>query len=70
MNKATGKIKVDYEFIVEKAAILLQTGVDLTDEEFKIYHSRKNLKKQFEDITYYMKKAEQIVEDLGRNFSW
>ena len=47
-----------------------QTGIDLSEEEFKEYHSRKDLKKQFDDIIYYLNKADKIVKDLGRNFSW
>lgn len=47
-----------------------QTGVDLTEEEFKNYHSRKDLKKQFDDIIYYLNKADKIIKDLERNFSW
>jgi hypothetical protein len=46
------------------------TGVDLSEEEFKEYHSRKDLKNQYDDITYFLNKANKIVKDLGRNFSW
>ena len=46
------------------------TGVDLTEEEFKEYHSRKDLKNQYDDITYFLNKANKIVKDLGQNFSW
>jgi hypothetical protein len=37
---------------------------------FALHHSSKNLKKQFEEITYFLKKADKIIRDLGRNFSW
>jgi integrase/recombinase XerD len=40
-----------------------QTGVDLTEEEFNEYHTRKDLKKQFDDIIYYLNKADKIVKD-------
>jgi|SRR5450631_551758 hypothetical protein len=46
------------------------TGVDLTEEEFKEYHSGKDLKNHYDDITYFLNKANKIVKDLGRNFSW
>ena len=68
--KKNGKYPVKIKVIFDRKIFFYQTGVDLTEEEFKVYHSSKNLKKQFEDIAYYLKKADQIVKDLGQNFSW
>ena len=68
--KKNGKYPVKIKVIFDRKIFFYQTGVDLTEEEFEFYHSRKNLKKQFENVTYYLKKADQIVKDLGRNFSW
>ena len=56
--------------IFDRKIFFYQTGVDLSEEEFKEYHSRKDLKKQFDDIIYFLNKANKIVKDLGRNFSW
>lgn len=33
-------------------------------------HLNKSLRKQFEDIGYFLKKTEEIIEKLGANFSW
>ena len=68
--KKNGKYPVKIKVIFDRKIFFYQTGVDLTEEEFKVYHSSKNLKKQFENTTYFLKKADQIVSDLGRNFSW
>lgn len=51
--------------IFDRKIFFYQTGVDLTEEEFKEYHSRKKLKKQFDDIIYYLNKTDKIVKDLG-----
>ncbi len=50
--------------------MFLSNGVDLTEQEFDEYHSRKDLKKQFDDIIFYLNKADKIIKDLGHNFSW
>ena len=68
--KKNGKYPVKIRLIWQRKFNFYQTGVDLTEEEFKKYHSRKDLKKQFEDIIYYLNKADKIVKDLGRDFSW
>lgn len=68
--KKNGKFPVKIRVIWQRKFYFYQTGIDLTDGEFKVYHNSKNLKKQFDDITYYLKKADKIVRDLGRNFSW
>ncbi|MEO6836796.1 MAG: site-specific integrase [Ginsengibacter sp.] len=68
--KRNGKFPVKIRVIWQRKFYFYQSGIDLTEEEFKVYHSSKNLKKQFEDITYYLKKANEIVKDLGQNFSW
>lgn len=69
-EKKNGKYPVKIKVIFNRLICFYQTGVDLTVEEFKNYHSRKDLKKQFDDIIYYLNKADKIVKDLGRNFSW
>lgn len=68
--KKNGKYPVKIRVIWQRKFYFYQTGVDLTEEEFKNYHSRKDLKKQFDDIIYYLNKADKIIKDLGRNFSW
>jgi integrase len=68
--KKNGKYPVKIKVIFNRKIFFYQTGVDLSDEEFKVYHIHKNLKKQFDDITYYLKKADKIIRDLDRNFSW
>ena len=68
--KKNGKFPVKIRVIWQRKFYFYQTGIDLTEEEFKIYHCSKNLKKQFDDVTYYLKKADKIVRDLGHNFSW
>ena len=68
--KRNGKYPVKIKVIFNRKICFYQTGVDLTEEEFKNYHRRKDLKKQFEDIVYYLNKADNLVKDLGRNFSW
>ncbi len=45
-------------------------GVELTREEFGEYHINKQLKKQFEKIQYYYKKAENICNSLLDNFDF
>lgn len=69
-EKKNGKYPVKIKVIFDRKIYFYQTGIDLSEEEFTVYHSSKNLKKQFEEITYFLKKADTIVEDLGRNFSW
>jgi len=69
-EKKNGKYPVKIKVIFNRLICFYQTGVDLTEEEFKEYHLRKDLKKQFEDIIYYLNKADKIIKDLGRNFSW
>jgi len=69
-EKKNGKYPVKIKVIFNRLICFYQTGVDLTEEEFKDYHKRKDLKKQFDDIIYYLNKADKIVKDLGRNFSW
>ena len=69
-EKKNGKYPVKIKVIFDRKIYFYQTGIDLTEEEFAVYHSRKNLKKQFEEITYFLKKADKIVRDLGGNFSW
>ena len=68
--KKNGKYPVKIRIIWQRKFYFYLTGVDLTEEEFKEYHSRKDLKKQYDDITYFLNKANKIVRDLGRNFSW
>ena len=68
--KKNGKYPVKIRVIWQRKFYFYQTGVDLTEEEFKNYYSRKDLRKQFDDIIYYLNKADKIVKDLGRNFSW
>jgi len=68
--KKNGKYPVKIRVIWQRKVNFYQTGVDLTEQEFKEYHSRKDLKKQFDDIIYYLNKADKIIKDLGRNFSW
>ena len=68
--KKNGKYPVKIRVIWERKFYFYQTGVDLTEVEFKDYHKRKDLKKQFDDIVYYLNKADKIVKDLGRDFSW
>ena len=68
--KKNGKFPVKIRVIWQRETHFYQTGIDLTEEEFKVYHNSKKLKNQFEDVSYYHKKADQIVKDLGRNFSW
>lgn len=69
-EKKNGKYPVKIRVIWQRKFCFYQTGVDLTEDEFKNYHSRKDLKKQFDDIIFYLNKADKIVKDLGRNFSW
>lgn len=69
-KKKNGKYPVKIKVIFNRRINFYQTGVDLTEEEFKEYHRRKDLKKQFDDIIYYLNKADKIIKDLGRNFSW
>jgi integrase/recombinase XerD len=68
--KRNGKYPVKIRVIWERKFYFYQTGVDLTEEQFIDYHSRKDLRKEFDDIVYYLNKADKIVKDLGRNFSW
>src|SRR5665647_877990 len=68
--KKDGRYPVKIKVIYKRLIRFYQTGVDLTEQEFKEYHRRKDLKKQFDDIIYYLNKADKIVKDLGRNFSW
>lgn len=69
-KKKNGRFPVKIRVIWQRKFCFYQTGVDLTSEEFIQYHIRKDLKKQFDDIIYYLNKADKIVKDLGRNFSW
>ncbi|MDQ2719898.1 MAG: site-specific integrase [Bacteroidota bacterium] len=68
--KKNGKYPVKIRVTWQRKFYFYATGIDLTEDEFKNYHTRKNLKKQFDDIIYFLTKADKIVNDLGRNFSW
>ena len=68
--KKNGKYPVKIKVIFDREIFFYQTGVDLTEDEFKVYNSRKDLKKKFDDIIYFLNKADKIVADLGRDFSW
>ena len=68
--KKNGKFPVKIRVTWQRKFYFYQTGIDLTEQEFQEYHLRKDLKKQFNDILYYSKKADKIIEDLGRDFSW
>ena len=69
-EKKNGRFPVKIRVIWQRKFCFYHTGVDLTSEEFIQYHVRKDLKKQFDDIIYYLNLADKIVKDLGRNFSW
>jgi integrase/recombinase XerD len=69
-EKKNGKYPVKIRVIWQRKFCFYQTGVDLASDEFKEYHTRKDLKKQFDNIIYFLTKADKIVNDLGRNFSW
>jgi integrase/recombinase XerD len=69
-EKKNGKYPVKIKVIFNRLICFYHTGVDLTAAEFKEYHCRKDLKKQFDDIIYYLNKADKIINDLGHNFSW
>jgi len=68
--KKTGKYPVKIKVIFNREICFYQTGIDLSEDEFEVYHSRKELKKKFDDIIYFLTKADKIIADLGRNFSW
>src|SRR5450755_2048007 len=68
--KKDGRYPVKIKVIFNRLICFYQTGVDLNEEEFSVYHSRKDLKKQFEDIMFYLNKADNIIKDLGHDFSW
>lgn len=67
-EKKNGRFPVKIRVIWQRKFYFYQTGVDLTEDEFKNYHKRKDLRKQFDDIIYYLNKADKIVKDLERNF--
>ena len=69
-EKKNGKYPIKIKVIFNRLICFYQTGIDLTEEEFKNYHNRKDLKKQFDEIIYFLNKADKIVKDLGHNFSW
>jgi integrase/recombinase XerD len=68
--KKNGKYPVKIRVIWQRKFYFYAPGVDLTEDEFKEYHNRKDLKKQFDDVIYFLTKADKIVKDLGQNFSW
>ena len=68
--KKNGKYPVKIKVIFNRKICFFHTGVDLTEEEFIDFHRRKDLKKQFDDIVYFLTKADKIIKDLGRDFSW
>ena len=68
--KKNGKYPVKIRVIWQRKFYFYATGVDLTEDEFKEYHNRKDLKKQFDDVIYFLTKADKIVKDLSQNFSW
>ncbi|MDQ6723725.1 MAG: site-specific integrase [Thermoproteota archaeon] len=68
--KKEGRYPVKIKVIYNRLICFYQTGVDLTEQEFNQYHSRKDLRKQFDDIIFYLNKADKIIKDLGHSFSW
>lgn len=68
--KKNDKYPVKIRVIYQRKIVDFQTGVDLTEEEFNNLHIRKELKKQFEDITYFLQKSNKLIADMSVNFSW
>jgi integrase/recombinase XerD len=68
--KRNGKYPVKIRVIFQRKTVFFPTGVDLTKEEFLKVHLNKSLRKQFEEIVYFLKKTEEIIEKLGTDFSW
>ena len=68
--KRDGKYPVKIRVIFQRKATFFPTGIDLTKEEFLKVHLNKSLRKQFEDIVYFLKKTEEIIDKLGNDFSW
>ena len=63
--KKNGKYPVKIRVIWQRKFYFYATGVDLTEDEFKEYHTRKDLKKQYDDIIYFLNKANKIVKGSG-----
>lgn len=68
--KKNGKYPVKIRIIYQRKIVDFQTGVDLTEDEFNNLHIRKDLKKKFEDVTYFLQKSNKLIVDMGFDFSW
>ncbi len=68
--KNNGTYPVMIKVIFNRAWRAYATGISLTENEFSKFHLLKNLKKDLEDVQYYVGKADNIIKALGKDFSW
>src|SRR5699024_8656852 len=65
-----GKFPVKVRVIYNRFVKRFRTGVSLLEEDYLALHLKKSLKKDFKYLNYCLEKADQIIEDLGDNFTW
>src|SRR5690606_581773 len=69
-EKSNGKYPVKLKIIFNREKKFYSTGIDLSEEEFKILHLDRSLKKLNKQLNDHINKADKIVEDLGVAFSF
>lgn len=69
-TKDNGKFPVKLKVTFRRENRFFSLGIDMDEPEFNSYHINKKLKDVFADITYYLKKAEKIADELKEEFSF
>jgi len=65
-----GKFPVKVRVIYNRFVKRFRTGVSLLEEDYLALHLKKSLKKDFKYLNYCIEKADEIIEELGQDFSW
>ncbi len=68
--KSNGKYPVKIKVTFKRAKRFYDIGIDMTEKEFGEYHVNRKLKNLFDDITYYLKRATDIIDTLKDGFSF
>lgn len=69
-EKSNGKYPVKLKVIYNREKKFYSTGVDLTQDEFAVFHIERSLQKEYKKIAYYQSKADKIIEQLRNDFTF
>lgn len=68
--KGNGKYPVKIKVTFKRVKRFYDIGIDMTEKEFGEYHVNRKLKNLFDDITYYLKRATEIIDMVKDDFSF